>query len=84
MGTLHEVQSTFMIKLSEFFLVQEMLQTKVLEKIQNTHFVFKRFFFRKLWKLWDNEGKNMVETDRSWTTMTQIYGEGKFGQISKL
>jgi len=40
---------------TEWFLKWEMLQTKVVEKI-NTHFMFYNFF-KKLFHLWDNVEK---------------------------
>ena len=41
--------------LAQFFLEWEMLQTEVVQKNQNTHFMFNNiFFFRKSFCLWDN------------------------------
>jgi hypothetical protein len=42
--------------LAEFFLEWEMLQTKVVEQIKNTHFMFSNFF-RKSCRRWDNVEK---------------------------
>jgi hypothetical protein len=48
-----------MTYLAKFFLEWEMFPTKVVEKNQNTHFMFNNFFFfsRKSYRLWDNVGK---------------------------
>ena len=42
---------------AEFFLEWEMFRLKVVEKIQNTHFLFNTFFSQKSCRLWDNVEK---------------------------
>ena len=42
---------------TEFFLEWEMFQTKISTGIQNTHFMFYNFFFRKSCRVWDNMEK---------------------------
>jgi len=38
----------FILYLAHFFLESEMLRTKIVEKNQNTHFVFSNFFLQKI------------------------------------
>ena len=43
-GTLYKDQNIFLSHLAQFFLGQEISQTKVVEKIKNTHFIFYMIF----------------------------------------
>ena len=48
--------------LAELFLEREIFQKKICRANQNTHFIFKRFFFfRKSCPLWDNVEKYSTE-----------------------
>jgi hypothetical protein len=56
--------------LAHFFLEWEMFQS--CRENQNTHFVFRNYFFRKSWRLWDNVKKNTVERGRPQVTLRRM------------
>ena len=64
-GTLHEDQYTFLSHLAEFVLEWKMFQTKLVEKIKNTHFIFNNFFPPENRAVYDIMRKNIVQHSKA-------------------
>ena len=67
--TLHEGQCTFLITSRLFLLRMRNVSDESCRETQNTHCVFKKFFFPKIVQFMRKCGKNIVQPDRPQMTV---------------